>query len=619
MAAKTLDTWLRPVPPPPPSDALDLAARELFGHATFRHNQRAIIDASLRGRDLFVLMPTGGGKSLCYQLPALLSPGVTVVVSPLLALIQDQVTSLLLAPCGGVPASFLSSDAPDGHVRAILTEMRRRPPVLKLLYVTPETLLRSAALGEALDALRVDGLLARFVVDEAHCISSWGADFRPDYRELGRLRQAHPGVPLAALTATAPERVRADIRAQLGLHQPLTFRTPFNRANLSYSVHFPRVFRPVGDAAGAARKERKEDVLLRLLDAEPADAAGIVYCLSREDTEQVCQFLQSQAYSATFFHAGMAKGNKQRVQSAWHAGEARIVCATIAMGMGIDKADVRFVIHHSLPKSLEGYYQESGRAGRDGLPARCALIYAPHDFARLMRLIQAPQRGRSRATVAHNVQLATEMRAYCEEQCSCRRALLLAYLGEARPFAECGRTCDNCARGNAPAAPGADEVDDTSNGAARAPRRQPRAPHRIRVAWPPARWRRACAPPSTRRAPRSPPRRARASPPAQLRARAGGPRPRAAQLPSPRRTLVPSRAARSAPRAARRAVRRARSPRRAARRPSPLAHSGASVGAQIEPPMHPPRRTRRPPRQPRAHAQHRAPQHGARPAARARP
>lgn len=517
--AATLDGWVRrpntshpaaDARPPGASgsdDALELAALELFGHASFRHNQRAVVEASLQRQDVFVLMPTGGGKSLCYQLPAVLSPGVTVVVSPLLALIQDQVTSLLLAPCGGVPTSYVSSEAPEGHLRAVYAELSRRPPDLKLIYVTPETLLRSDALGNALGRLRADGLLARFVIDEAHCISSWGCDFRPDYRELGRLRQAYPGVPLAAFTATAPPAVVNDIKAQLRLDRPCLFKSPFNRPNLTYSVHRQRAFRtPAAPAAGAAGgsgfnqagsaaaaaaaavppqsggkdggKERKDDVLLRLLAAEPADAAGIVYCLSREDTEQTCLFLQEHGYSATFFHAGMAKTVKQRVQAAWHSGEARIVCATIAMGMGIDKADVRFVIHHSMPKALEGYYQESGRAGRDGLPARCALIYSPQDYGRMVRLITAPQKGRTQAVKEQGVAFANQMRAYCEEERLCRRTILLDYLGESRPYAPCNGTCDNCARGNEPPPP---EVIDVTEASARAPNRQPRGPRAPRA------------------------------------------------------------------------------------------------------------------------------------------
>jgi bloom syndrome protein len=510
--AGTLDQWFgrgagagpsRAGAVPADGDALSLAARELFGHASFRHNQRAVIEASLARRDIFVLMPTGGGKSLCYQLPALLSPGLTVIVSPLLALIQDQVTALLLAPCGGVPTSFLSSDASDGHTNGVYAELARRPMALKLLYVTPETLLQSTRLGNALDALHGSGLLARIVVDEAHCIATWGADFRPNYQLLGQVRQTWRDVPLAALTATAPQRVCEQIVQQLRLVQPLTFRTSFNRRNLIYSVHKQRRLaqpaapqppaappQPGGGSGGGAAsapaggkepkecKESKEDVLVRLLEAEDAQAAGIIYCLSRDDCERVCHYLKGLDFSATFFHAGMPKGSKQRVQSAWQSGEVRIVCATIAMGMGIDKADVRFVIHHSMPKSIEGYYQESGRAGRDGREARCALIWAPQDFTRTLRLIQAPQKGRTRAVVQHNISLATDMRQYCEEPCGCRRAILLDYLGEDKPYAPCERTCDNCARGNVPQT---DVLVADDAGAARAPRRAPREPRAPRA------------------------------------------------------------------------------------------------------------------------------------------
>lgn len=421
---------------PSAPDKLSVALKDVFGHDKFRGNQRAIVQAVLDNKSVFVLMPTGGGKSLCYQLPAVLTKGVTVVVSPLLSLIEDQVIHLIQAPCGGIPATYLSSQASQGHIDAVFRELARRPEVLcKLLYVTPETLLKISRLRLALQELHRARLLARFVVDEAHCISSWGCDFRPDYRQLSQLQMDYRGVPILALTATAPPDVCQDIKSCLGIAHATVFRSSFNRANLFYRV------------LHAQNEREKHSLLLTLIDESGDDACGIIYCLTRDDTERVCESLQKEGKSATFFHANLGKKAKRQVQAEWQKGSVRIVCATIAMGMGIDKADVRFVIHHTLAKSLEGFYQESGRAGRDHGQAVCTVLYCPADYSRLTHMIRQPQKGVKRNIVEQNIERASQMKQFCLDSSRCRRLSLMEYLGEEPRFnpSTCAGTCDVCA------------------------------------------------------------------------------------------------------------------------------------------------------------------------------
>lgn len=425
----------------PPGSALALVNARLFGNPSFRPLQAEVCACALAGEDAFVLMPTGGGKSLCYQLPAVLQRGVTVVVCPLLSLIQDQVTALVRTNAGGergvdgVPAAYLSSQQSVGEYDGVLRELGEDEPSVKLLYVTPEQLVNGARLGDRLAGLARRGLLARFVVDEAHCVSAWGHSYRPDYAALGALRQRFPGVPLTALTATATPRVLADVLKLLGFGAGAlgrVHRVGFNRPNLRFSVR-PKT----GGRAGVAAFAQHVAALA---------GAGIVYCLSRAECDTVAAALQAEAVTACPYHAGMGSAQRAAAQRAWQGGACRVAVATIAFGMGIDKADVRFVQHFSAPKSLEGLYQEAGRAGRDGAPAEHTLFWAPGDHARVLRLIRRGRKGRTAAARAEAA-LADAVRDYCADTARCRRAQLLHYLGDAGfDRAACAGTCDNCAR-----------------------------------------------------------------------------------------------------------------------------------------------------------------------------
>jgi RecQ family ATP-dependent DNA helicase len=415
-------------------DDLALANLKCFGNARFRPQQRAICAAVLANQDVFVLMPTGGGKSLCYQLPAVLSAGVTVVCSPLLSLIQDQVTALVHGRCDGVPASFLSSQQGAGERAAVLRELAKRRPTLKLLYVTPEQLVNGGALNNALAALAASGQLARFVIDEAHCVSQWGHSFRADYKALGLLRQRYPRVPILALTATATAPVKRDTLAILGMQRCVTFQVSFNRPNLSFAVR-PKVGGAAGLAAFAAHVAETY-----------GGVSGIIYCLSRAECAAVADALCAAGCSAVTYHAGMTPLQRASVQREWTAGRARVACATIAFGMGLDKADVRYVLHYSMPKAIEGLYQEAGRAGRDGQPAAHTVFFSAGDHARVVRLIRRGRRQAGAGSTATALRLADAVRDYCAEKAVCRRVQLMAYLGEAFTAAQCGATCDNCQR-----------------------------------------------------------------------------------------------------------------------------------------------------------------------------
>jgi ATP-dependent DNA helicase RecQ len=386
--------------------------KRVFGYDRFRPLQQEIVDTLLAGRDAFVLMPTGGGKSLCYQLPALLTDGMAVVVSPLIALMKDQVDRLEAL---GVAATFVNSSLDPAESRRRQAAVARGE--VKLLYVAPERLV----MASFLDLLKRTKL-AFFAVDEAHCISEWGHDFRPEYRELRQLRQLFPGVPLAAFTATATQRVQADILAQLGLEDAAHFRGSFDRPNLFYAV------RP---------KQGAYDQLITYLKLRPG--SGIVYCGSRATTESVAERLQRDGVSALAYHAGLEPDDRRRRQERFARDDVRVVVATIAFGMGIDKPDVRFVVHYDLPKNLEGYYQESGRAGRDGEPSECILFYTYADAVKLQGFVQEKVSPVERQAAVDGLK---RMIDYAEST-TCRRRNLLVYF-DAEPSGDANPCCDRC-------------------------------------------------------------------------------------------------------------------------------------------------------------------------------
>jgi len=384
-----------------------------FGYPEFRPLQRDIIETSLAGRDVFALLPTGGGKSLCFQIPALHRPGLTIVVSPLIALMKDQVDQLQAA---GVAATFLNSTLSSAEARSRLAGLHRNE--WRLLYVAPERLMLDNW-QENLKAWNV----AAIAIDEAHCVSEWGHDFRPEYRQISKLRELLPDVPVMALTATATERVRVDIIKHLKLRTPAVFVASFNRPNLTYKV---------------TPKEKPTDQILAWVKKRE-DESGIVYCASRAATERVAEALAGKGYSARAYHAGLAPDERARNQELFLRDEVRIMCATIAFGMGINKPNVRWVIHYDLPKNIEGYYQETGRAGRDGLPGDCLLLFSAGDAAKQTHFIDE-MTNEQEAQVARN-QLRQIM--HYADGAGCRRSELLAYFGEKFPLDNCG-ACDNC-------------------------------------------------------------------------------------------------------------------------------------------------------------------------------
>ena len=384
-----------------------------FGYDEFLPLQEDIIGAVMAGRDCFALMPTGGGKSLCYQLPAMALPGLTLVVSPLIALMKDQVDAL---ETNGLPAAFINSTQTSDELRQVV--QRVRAGEIKLLYVAPERVIEPR-FADFLQTLGVS-LIA---IDEAHCVSEWGHEFRPAYRELASLRRVCPSTPVIALTATATERVRADILSQLGLREPQSFISSFNRPNLTYSV---------------VPKERDLSGLLSLLEKHRGESA-IIYCGSRKATEDMAQTLRERGLAAEAYHAGLEPEARRDIQDRFIRDRTPIVAATIAFGMGINKPDVRLVVHHDLPKSIESYYQETGRAGRDGLPSECVLYFSYAGKSTqeyFIRQIEDPEeRERARQRLEQVISLCN--------MSACRRRFVLEYLGEEWPDDDCGG-CDNC-------------------------------------------------------------------------------------------------------------------------------------------------------------------------------
>ena len=384
-----------------------------FGFDQFRPLQEEIIGCVMAQRDTFVLMPTGAGKSLCFQLPALKLPGVTLVISPLIALMKDQVDAL---KADGIPAEFINRTLSRPEIDRIQTAALKGN--IKILYAAPERL----TLPEFQHFLQkiVVSLIA---IDEAHCISEWGHDFRPDYRNLKMLRTTFPSVPAMALTATATRKVREDIICQLSLEKAQIFTSSFNRPNLSYAV---------------LPKRDSYDHLINIF-REHRNEAAIIYCFSRKDTEHLAADLRREGFKALPYHAGLENDERRTNQEKFIRDEAQIIVATIAFGMGIDKPDVRLVIHYHLPKSIEGYYQETGRAGRDGLPSRCILFYSPGDASKQKHFIRQIEDEAEQKNAYGKLQ---QMVKYCE-LATCRRVYLLAYFGENYPQERCGG-CDIC-------------------------------------------------------------------------------------------------------------------------------------------------------------------------------
>lgn len=410
------------------------ALKDRFRLRGFRMNQLEAIDATLGGKDTFVLMPTGGGKSLCYQLPSVVSSGstrgVTIVISPLLSLMQDQVEQLQRLE---IKALLLNGETQKEERQWIMSTLSKSGTEdhIQLLYITPEMVNKSQALVRSLEKLHQRKRLARIVIDEAHCVSQWGHDFRPDYKELGEIRNHLPGVPMMALTATATENVKVDVIHNLRMDGCKVFTQSFNRPNLTYEV------RPKTKGAELLAS------IAEIITTTYRNQCGIVYCLSRKTCEKFAEGLvKKHGIKAAFYHAGMETSQKAKVQARWQSGSCQVIVATIAFGMGIDKPDVRFVIHHSIPKSLEGYYQETGRAGRDGKRSGCYLFFAYNDRSTINFMIDKgegneEQKERQRQMLRNVVQ-------YCENKSDCRRVQILAYFNEYFRREHCNASCDNC-------------------------------------------------------------------------------------------------------------------------------------------------------------------------------
>lgn len=402
---------------PLPSQLLD-AVRKHWGFTSLRPHQEQAIRAALDGRDSLVVLPTGGGKSLCYQAPALIRSGLTVVVSPLIALMKDQVDALTRI---GVPAARLDSSLTFPESNA--TRERIRKGNVRLVFTSPERLVNTDV-----PRLLHEAGAHTVAVDEAHCVSHWGHDFRPEYRQLARLRDFFPAAAVHGYTATATERVRRDIAQQLGLRSPQVFVGNFDRPNLTYRV-LPRL-----DVLDQVRQ---------VLDRHKG-SAGIVYCLRRKDVDAMCAALTGLGYRALPYHAGMTPDARRHTQETFAAEEADIVVATVAFGMGIDRSNVRFVVHAAMPKSIEHYQQETGRAGRDGLPSECVLFFSGADFITFKSIIEksAEEAGASSEYVAASIRHLDDMTRYCRGT-RCRHAALVQYFGQTYDGASCG-ACDQC-------------------------------------------------------------------------------------------------------------------------------------------------------------------------------
>ncbi|XP_009397795.2 ATP-dependent DNA helicase Q-like 2 isoform X1 [Musa acuminata AAA Group] len=393
----------------------------VFSISSYRANQREIINAVMSRRDVLVIMAAGGGKSLCYQLPALLCDGVALVVSPLLSLIQDQVMGLTTL---GIPAYMLTSTTSKEHEKLIYKSLEKGEGELKVLYVTPEKISKSKRFMSKLEKCHHGGRLSLIAIDEAHCCSQWGHDFRPDYKNLGILKIQFPTVPLIALTATATYKVQVDLMEMLHIPKCVKFVSTINRPNLFYKVH----------EKSSVGKVVIDEIADFIRGSYSKNESGIIYCFSRKECEQVAKELRGRGISADHYHADMDVIAREKVHLLWSKNKLQVIVGTVAFGMGINKPDVRFVIHHSLSKSMETYYQESGRAGRDGLPSECVLYYRPGDVPRQSTMVFYENAG---------LQNLYDIVRYCQSKRNCRRGAFFQHFGE--PIQNCNGMCDNCA------------------------------------------------------------------------------------------------------------------------------------------------------------------------------
>ncbi|ODV66064.1 ATP-dependent DNA helicase, partial [Hyphopichia burtonii NRRL Y-1933] len=404
----------------------------VFKLPDFRPNQLTAITSALMGKDVFVLMPTGGGKSLCYQLPALIksgkTKGTTIVISPLISLMQDQVQHLINK---NIKASMISSRDNEREKNSAIKFFK--DGLLDLVYLSPEMINTSTRIQNIIDKLFQQNLLARVVVDEAHCVSSWGHDFRPDYKNMNMFKQKYPSLPLMALTATANEKVRLDIIHHLNMDDPILLKQSFNRTNLYYEVR-PKI-------SGYL------DWIKDYISTKQKNKSGIIYCHSKQLCETTSDKLNSWGIKASFYHAGLDPNERFKIQQLWQNNHLQVICATIAFGMGIDKPDVRYVIHLFIPRNLEGYYQETGRAGRDGKPSECYLFFHSRDAVTIQNFIQRDDSLDDIGKESHSAKLR-QVKQYCENISDCRRQQVLLYFNEKFDPKNCNKNCDNCARSN---------------------------------------------------------------------------------------------------------------------------------------------------------------------------
>ncbi|KAJ1164916.1 hypothetical protein NDU88_005348 [Pleurodeles waltl] len=399
------------------------ALNSVFKLDKFRSLQLESINVTMSGKDIFLVMPTGGGKSLCYQLPAVCSDGFTLVICPLVSLMEDQ---LMVLEQLGVSATSLNASSSKEHVKWVHNEMIDKSSKLKLIYVTPEKIAKSKMFMSKLEKAHEAGRLTRIAVDEVHCCSQWGHDFRPDYKLLGILKRLFPSASLIGLTATATSNILKDVQNILYVKKCITFTASFNRPNLFYEVR----------AKPSNNEDFIEDIV-KVINGRYKGQSGIIYCFSQKDSEQITMSLQKLGIKAGAYHANMESTDKSRVHKLWTTNDIQVVVATVAFGMGIDKADVRFVIHHSMSKSMENYYQESGRAGRDDKKADCILYYGFGDIYRVSSMVVMENVGQKKLY---------EMVSYCLNWNRCRRILIAQHFDEVWDSANCNKMCDNCCR-----------------------------------------------------------------------------------------------------------------------------------------------------------------------------